>query len=212
MMKQYLKSIVYLIVMTGALSATAGSYDDFFSAVRRDDGRTAARLLSLGFDPNAPDETGQPALLLALRDGNDRVAEALLQSRDLEIDRSNPAGETALMMAALRGRVEWLPRLVERGAHIERAGWTPLHYAASGGDVPTLRWLLDHGAAINARSPNGSTPLMMAAGYGSEDGTELLLARGADPRLRNDKALNAADFARRAGRDSLTLRLDKLAN
>ena len=208
-MRLYFKFLAYLIVALANLPAHAGAYDDFFSAVRRDDGRTAARLLERGFDPNAPDENGQPALLLALRDGCDRVAEVLLQRPELAVERANPSDETPLMMAALRGRVEWLDKLVAHGAQVNRPGWSPLHYAASGGDVPTVRWLLDHGAQKDARSPNNTTPLMMAAGYGSEDAADLLLARGADAGRRNDKGLTAADFARRAGRDALAARLDK---
>ncbi|UUX94290.1 ankyrin repeat domain-containing protein [Aquabacterium sp. J223] len=63
-----------------------------------------------------------------------------------------------------------------------------------------MQLLIERGADLNARSPNGSTPLMMAAGYGSVTAAELLLARGADPRLANDLDLDAADFARRADR------------
>ena len=74
-----------------------------------------------------------------------------------------------------------------------------------------MQLLLDKGAALEAESPNGSTPLMMAAGYGAEASVDLLLARGADPRRRNDLQLTAADFARRAQREALAARLDKLA-
>jgi ankyrin repeat protein len=70
---------------------------------------------------------------------------------------------------------------------------------------------LDKGATIEALSPNRSTPLMMAARYGSEASVDLLLARGANTRLRNDRDMNAADFARSAGRDALAARLDALA-
>ena len=210
-MKLYFKVLVYLFATACFSAASAGAYDDFFSAVRRDDGRTAARLIERGFDPNSPDENGQPPLMLALRDGCDQIVNVLLQRAELNVEQANPADETPLMMAALRGRVDWVERLVARGAQVNRPGWSPLHYAASGGDVATLRWLLDHGAEKDARSPNSSTPLMMAAGYGSEDAADLLLARGADAARRNDKGLTAGDFARRAGRDTLAARLDKAA-
>jgi hypothetical protein len=67
--------------------------------------------------------------------------------------------------------------------------------------------LLDRGAPIDAKSPNGSTPLMMAARYGAEASVDLLLARGADAKRRNDLNLDAADFARQGGRDFLVERL-----
>lgn len=184
-------------------SARAGSYEDFFKAVSLDDAAAVERLLKRGFDPNSRDEAGQAALFLCMREGSFRVAALLLQSPDLQVDAANAAGETPLMMAALKGHTEWLPRLVERGARIEREGWTPLHYAATGPQTAAVRWLLERGARIDARSPNGSTPLMMAARYGAEDSALLLLQRGADARLRNQRELAAADFARQAGREQL---------
>jgi hypothetical protein len=70
--------------------------------------------------------------------------------------------------------------------------------------------LLDKGAPVDARSPNGTTPLMMAARYGAEPSVDLLLQRGADPKLKNDRQLSAADFARQGGREALAQRLERL--
>jgi ankyrin repeat protein len=63
---------------------------------------------------------------------------------------------------------------------------------------------------VNATSPNGSTPLMMAAQYGTEASVKLLLDRGADVKLRNQRELTAVDFARLSGREPLTRMLGKL--
>ena len=71
-----------------------------------------------------------------------------------------------------------------------------------------VAWLLERGAALEARSPNGTTALMMAARYGNEQSAELLLEKHAIPEARNDHGLTAADFARAAGREALAKRLD----
>jgi ankyrin repeat protein len=110
----------------------------------------------------------------------------------------------------LRGRLAWCQRLLARGAQVNREGWSPLHYAATGPEPKTVTLMLDKGAHIDAVSPNRTTPLMMAARHGPEESLDLLIARGADSRLRNDKGLNAADLARQVGRESLAARLDKL--
>jgi len=191
--------------------AAAGAYEDFFRALRGDDARAVSALLARGFDPNAPDEKGQVPLYLALRDGSLNVARVLLASPDLKVDAPNAVNETPLMMAALRGDMEWTLLLLQRGAQVNRSGWTPLHYAASGPEPKIVALLLDRGAAIEAPSPNRTTPLMMAAGYGAIDAADLLLKRGADARARNDAGLNAADFARRAGRDALAQRIESAA-
>ena len=60
--------------------------------------------------------------------------------------------------------------------------------------------LLDNHAYIDAASPNGTTPLMMAAFYGTPSAVKLLLEAGADPLLKNVQGLSAIDFAQRASR------------
>ena len=209
-----MKLIKYLlqIVVTVSLSqlAHAGAYEDYFRAVEVDDARTVTRLLQRGFDPNTPDPQGQVGLFLALRGGSEQVVQVLLAHPELKVDATNTSDETPLMMAALRGALDPARRLLERGAQVERPGWTPLHYAASGPNVAVVKLLLDRGSPINARSPNGTTPLMMAARYGTEESALLLLDRGADATLRNQLDLGAADFARAVGREALARRLDAL--
>jgi ankyrin repeat protein len=211
-LKSLFKSSLYLLLAVGSLSANAGAYEDFFRAVSVDDERTVGNLVARGFDPNSPDEKGQVGLYLALRGEAPKVVQTLLANPATRVDQANPAGETPLMMAALRGRLEWAPKLIERGAQVDRQGWAPLHYAASGPEPRFVGLLLERGASVDALSPNRSTPLMMAARYGDERSVDLLLAKGADPKLRNDKGLNAADFAREGGREALAARLAKLAS
>ena len=210
-MRNYFRIFLYLFVAIGSGAVIAGAYEDFFQAVGIDDDRSVQRLLARGFDPNAVDPKGQTALILALRDGSSKVAEALWRSPQLEVDRLNASGETALMMAALHGRVEWMRRLLERGAKPHQEGWSPIHYAATSPQPAAVALMLDRGAPADARSPNGTTPLMMAARYGAEASVDLLLARGADATKRNDLQLDAADFARQGGREHLVERLQRAA-
>ncbi len=129
----------------------------------------------------------------------------------MKVDAVNAADETPLMMAALRGDLPSARLLLERGAAINRPGWTPLHYAASGPEPKMVALLLERGAQIEAESPNRTTPLMMASRYADEESAHLLLARNASAKSRNDVGLNAADFARLAGRKALAAKLDEAA-
>lgn len=201
------KHLIYLIVFISVSSAKAGPREDFYRAIAVDQAHVITALLKDGFDPNVRDEQGQVALYLALRAESLEAAAALLAHPRIAIDAVNQAGETPLMMAALRGQLDMARRLIEKGAAINREGWSPLHYAASGPEPEVVRLLLDKGAVIDARSPNGTTPLMMAARYGAIDAADLLRQRGADPALRNERDLTAADFAATAGRDKLQQRL-----
>ena len=213
MFKRYLKILVYLFFALGFSSTRAGAYEDFFKSVLNDNAGTVEALLVRGFDPNSRDEKGQNLLYLSQRDGAFKVAQVLLDHPQVRIDLVNNAGETALMMAALRDHGAWVAKLLDKGARIEgavegdRPGWTPLHYAAAAPGTQALVLLLARGARVDARSPNGTTPLMMAAQYGPEDAVAALLKQGADVRLRNDLDLGPADFAQRGGREALASRL-----
>lgn len=208
-MRAHFKFLIQVALALGVFAAQAGSYEDFFVAVRRDDAAALAALLQRGFDPNSLDPGGQTGLTLATRERSWSAAKALLASPSLDVNQLNSAGESALMLAALRGDKEWCLRLLERGARAQIPGWSPIHYAATGPNAETVVLLLDRGADVDAASPNGSTPLMLAARYGSEASVDVLLARGADLARRNERGLNAADFARLAGRESLAARLDR---
>ncbi len=186
--------------------AQAGSYDQFFIALQRDDVRTLERLQRLGFDLNAPSPELEPPLLLALNLGSLRAAQFLMQQPEVDVNARNQADENALMIASLRGHLELVQALIERRAQVNKPGWTPLHYAAAYDGpqaLPITRWLLEHHALIDAESPNRTTPLMMAAQYGYSEVVRLLLEEGADPLVRNEQGLTAIDFAQRAQRDAV---------
>lgn len=209
-MSAWFRSLLYLVVALSVLPARGGSYEDFFDAVARDDAASVGALLQRGFDPNTRDPKGQVGLFLALQAQSLKVAETLFKHPSTEIDAANLNAETPLMMAALRGELDWCKRLVARGATLSRDGWTPLHYAAAGPNPDAVAWLVAQRAPLDARSPNGTTPLMMAAGYGTEKGADVLLGAGADVRLRNQKNMTAADFARSVGRDTLAAKLERV--
>lgn len=210
-MLKHFKNVIYLSVLIGSSVCLANSYVDFFRSVNVDDVGTVKSLLARGFDPNTPDESGHVALYLALRSESTKVVSVLIAHPGLKVDATNAADETPLMMAALRGQLDSTQRLLARGAAVNRAGWTPLHYAASGPEPKVVALLLERGAVVDAPSPNRTTALMMAARYGSEDSVRLLRERGADLKARNELGLNAADFARLGARESLTRELEAAA-
>lgn len=192
----YFRFAVYLIVLIGYSFANAGSYEDFFAAVQRDDASEVRQLLQRGFDPNSVNPKGEYALMVALRLSSNAVAQELIASPATQVEVRSAKDESPLMLAAIKGELEICRQLIERDADVNKPGWAPLHYAASGGKTEVMQLLLDNYAYIDAASPNGSTPLMMAAGYGTTEAVELLLKAGADPMLKNQLGLTALDFAK----------------
>lgn len=199
-MRNYIKYIVYLYVLIVFLPARAGSYEDFFAAIRQDNAAAITQLLQRGFDPDTRDPSGIPGLYLAIREPSLKAAQALIAWPKTNVEARTAQDESPLMMAALKGHIELVRQLIGRDADVNKPGWTALHYAATNGHVAVVQLLLDHHAYIDAESPNGTTPLMMAAQYGSPGAVKLLLEAGADPLLKNQLGLTAIDFAQRANR------------
>jgi ankyrin repeat protein len=202
----YLNKIKNIIVFIGFLLAPfwvqAGSYEDFFKAVQSDNVRMVQELLQRGFDPNTVNPEGLPALMLAVREPSLKVAELLAAHPGTKTEVRNGKDESVLMLAALKGYLPLVQKLVDNDADVNKTGWTPLHYAASGGHVPVIAHLLDHSAYIDAESPNGTTPLMMAAMYGSSEAVKHLIQAGADLTLKNQLGLTALDFSIRGQRQN----------
>ena len=197
-MKKYFKFAIYLYVFIGYSLSNAGAYSDFFAALTFDRPADVERLLARGFDPNSPSEKGVPALVYALQSEAPKSAMILAKHPGTQVNTTNSAGETPLMLAAINNYQDVAQVLIERGADVNREGWTPLHYAATRGHREMMRLLLENEAYIDAEAPNGNTPLMMAARYASPLTVKLLLEEGADPVLVNHNNESALDMANKS--------------
>jgi uncharacterized protein len=201
MMRSYFKYTKKFIVFIGFISiqsAWAGAYEDFFSAIKRDEASAVQSLLQRGFDPNTRDPKNLHGLFIALREPSPKVAQILINAPKIDLNPITDDGETPLMMAVFKGQTQLAILMIDKGADVNKPGWTPLHYAATAGNVQLMKILLENYAYIDAESPNKTTPLMMAAHYGTPGAVKLLLEEGADVSLKNDLGLTAIDFAQQA--------------
>ena len=172
-----LKRLLYLTIFSVFGVANAGSYDDFFNAVKQDNARKVKELLINGFDANTPDTKDLSGLHLAVLEPSPKAALVLIEWAKTDVNQLN-----------------------KKGGDVNKTGWTPLHYAATGGWVPIVNLLLENSAYIDAGSPNGTTPLMMAAMYGTSAAVNFLLQEGADPAIKNQQGSTALDFAQKGNR------------
>ena len=193
---RFIKALFGLPLGMGTL-APAWAYDrgDFVRAILQDNDWTMRRILEDGFDPNTKTEKGVPGLYLALEEDSMKVARLLLASRRIKAEQRNAKDESVLMMAAYKGDLDIARELIDKGADVNKPGWTPLHYAATKGHLKMMDLLLEHYAFIDAQAPNGNTPLMMAAFYSTPEAVKLLIEAGADPNMRNSASKTALDLA-----------------
>jgi ankyrin repeat protein len=127
-------------------------------------------LLAHGADERAPDETGKPPIVYAAAGARLDIVKRLL-ARNIDINACYPNDLTLLMWAS-----------------------GPDEHAPEPQAVGVVGFLLDQGARIDDRDDRGRTALMIAAEGGHADVANLLLARGADPSLKDKAGKRAADL------------------
>jgi len=128
----------------------------------------------------------------------DRV-KAMVSADPQLIDARSRSGDSAILTAVYHRQKEIVNLLVARGAAMT------LHEACAAGELERAeRLIADDASAINAYSPDGWTPLHLAAFFGHAKLIELLLAHDADvaARSRNSNG-NTALHAALAGNHKL---------
>jgi len=208
--RHWLLASVAMMLSGSALAAALPPGEvDLFRAVEQDRANSVKKSLAAGVNPNARDLGGETALIVAIRNDANAAAAVLMDQNGIDLEAKAPNGNTALMMAAYRKNQPLVTDLLRRGAKVNQSGWTALHYAAAGGSAEITNLLLDHKAQIDAESPSGMTPLMMAAREGQEDAVKVLLARGANATLKDGGFhLTASGFARKADKPWIAKAID----
>jgi ankyrin repeat protein len=132
-------------------------------------------LLAAGADPNARNDFEVTPLIWSATDP-EKVR--LLVNQGADVNAKSKMGRTAIWLAAANdGSSGVVKFLLEHGA---KPDGSEILAATAANDGATIRMLLDKGADVNARDPQGMTPLLNAAMNGNTRLAEMLLARGAD--------------------------------
>jgi len=198
--------LVLLAFAAATFPAHADLHEDFIIAVSNDRVADVKQFLARGVDPNTVGPNGEPALVLAARAGYTGTVDALLAAK-ANVNARSPVGDSAIMAASLNGHLELVKKLRARGAQIDGPGWTPLIYAATGGQDAVVQYLIAEGASVNAVSPNGTSALMMAVREGKGSTVSLLLAKGADVNQRNQSGGTALAWAVRGNEQAMATQL-----
>ncbi|PRP75951.1 CRE-ART-1 protein [Planoprotostelium fungivorum] len=103
------------------------------------------------------------------------------------IDATDKDGNTALMLASEKGRVDIVNYLIAKGADVQlRDNWgkTAVHKGAARGQWDTVNVLLNNGCSVNSKDNFGNTPLHAAIRNGHK---VVSLQHGADVYAKNNR-------------------------
>ncbi|KAK9732317.1 Ankyrin repeats (3 copies) [Popillia japonica] len=106
-----------------------------------------------------------------------------LESKQVQLDDRDENGGTALMLAASKGRSDFVRELLAHDADVnaeDADNWTALLCASKEGHLDICLQLIEHGAEIEHRDMGGWSALMWATYKGYNDIAELLLENKAD--------------------------------
>jgi ankyrin repeat protein len=142
-------------------------------AVLRRDPAMTSLLLEFGADPDGgiyPNRDATGPWVIARERGYEEIETVLREAREKRGVRGQQGPSEAMRACtrALQSRDEGaVVAAFEQYPELAELRWpgsvTPLHRAAGWGELPLVRWLLDRGAEVNAKTVQGWTPLDFAA-------------------------------------------------
>ncbi len=166
-------------------------------------------------------DPGVTKIHVAAAQGNYLYLRSNLTSDNINLP--DGTGSTPLFYAVENGQIGCTARLITNGADVHvrnNDGATPLHYAVFGSNPLLFTVLLEAGADVNAVDKYKSTPLHIFASLEtSKESAEerqkeleciqILLANGADIKLKTVFDKTVFDLAKESGRDDITALLKK---
>ncbi|CAA3001644.1 ankyrin repeat and kinase domain-containing 1-like [Olea europaea subsp. europaea] len=142
-------------------------------------------LIHKGANKDIRSKHGKTAYDVAAENGHTRLFDALRLG-------------DSLCVAARKGEVRMIHRLIENGASIngrDQNGWTALHRASFKGRIEAVRALIEKGIDVGAKDEDGYTALHCAVESGHLEVIELLIKKGADIEARTNKGVTPLQIA-----------------
>lgn len=160
-------------------------------------------LIKAGAEVNQVNDLGYSALMVAAEKSKLQAIKCLVGQHHANTEIKGEDGNTALMLAVLRGDIVTSRTLIEVGASvnaIDKNSRTPLMKAIEQGkNAEIVKLLIESGAAINAKDKDGLTAFMIAAAKNNFDFLKLLKTLGCDINAKNNDGATALILAVKRG-------------
>ncbi|KAJ8132125.1 hypothetical protein O1611_g1496 [Lasiodiplodia mahajangana] len=139
-----------------------------------------AHLLAKGANANTKTHDGTTPLQVAAFRGDVDIMQLLLRNGS-DLDMRDGDGWTPLVAASHGGHVEAVRLLLDEGAQRDvLPEFDPLFIAIYRANTQLVNLLIEKGADLGVKPPNGFTPLLSASDLGHTEIVKLLLVNGAD--------------------------------
>ncbi|OQR83066.1 ankyrin repeat protein [Achlya hypogyna] len=183
-----------------------------FDAIAEGQFKVVKTLLQQGLSPEASDDIGCTALIVATKSGQFNVVKFLLEF-GARTEATDECGRTSLVLATFLGHFHIVKSLLEHQAHVEATddnSRTSLSIAAERGDLKMVKLLLRMGANLEARDEDDNTPLMIAVKHNHIEVVVFLIKKGANVRVQDIDGATLLEIAKHS-RELSQLFLEKIS-
>ena len=172
-LRRHYDVVKYLIDSGADLAAHDGYVIHYAGEVPDNKGVVSLLIAYGGLDAHAkPSSEAARQFIYAVFLANVQRVSAMLRDNSTLVQERYARGDTALHHAARNGDLEIVEQLVSSGADVNGTSdhaHFPLYCAAGHGHVETTRYLVEHGADLQARLADGKTVVEWLKQYASHD-------------------------------------------
>jgi hypothetical protein len=194
--------LVVVAIGLAALLGGCGKPDqptvNLYLTLERGDLDQLKRHIAWGTDVLSPLPDGRTPLQIAAADGREIFVELLLKA-GADPEARGADGHDAMETALVNGRIQVATLLAPRNKPIDANALLLVLARHGTRDRFALAFLLQRGANLNTRGPDGDTPLLIAVRRNDRVFVRLLMDRGADPFVTDASGKSALAVAEELG-------------